>query len=274
MMNFLIQYEHIIRPSVFIGLFVILAMAESRRPLANRKNTRKTQWATNLSLAVINTLCLKLLIPVLAVGAALFAKEHHLGLFNLWQLPSLITIIASLLLLDFIIYWQHLIFHKVPLLWKLHRVHHTEIGLDVSSAVRFHPLEMLLSMFIKMLFIILLGVPIEAVILFEVLLNALALFNHSNLKLPRSLDNMLRVLIVTPEVHWIHHSPIAKETNSNYGFNLIIWDKLFSTYCQQPTHQYSKMQQGLNQFGLQKSMPLMTLLMSPFVTIKKIKGDQ
>jgi sterol desaturase/sphingolipid hydroxylase (fatty acid hydroxylase superfamily) len=263
-MDFLISYQHIFRPAAFIGLFVLFAFAEFRSPLSQRKTSRPLQWFTNLALAIINSLLLKLLMPILAVGVAVYAKEHQLGLFNLIQLPDAMSFILALLLLDLIIYCQHVLFHNVPLLWRLHRMHHTEIGLDVSSALRFHPIEILLSMFIKMAFVLILGAPVAAVIVFEILLNGLAMFNHSNLKLPKKVDRLLRKIVVTPEVHWIHHSPIVKETNSNYGFNLIIWDKVFATYISQPSVEHSKMQQGLPQFGLQKSLTFSELLLLPF----------
>lgn len=268
-MEFIISHQHILRPALFITLFIILGIAEFYIPLSRRKVPRLKQWSTNLSIAIINSLCLKIIIPVLAVGAALYANEYQLGIFNQLQLPYYFVFILSLLLLDLTIYLQHVLFHKVPSLWALHRMHHTEIGLDVSSAVRFHPLEMLLSMLIKMSFIIILGAPVEAVIIFEMLLNALALFNHSNIKLPSSVDKLLRKFIVTPEVHWIHHSPDANETNSNYGFNLIIWDKLFSTYINKPNIEYAQMQQGLRQFGLTRSLTLFELLTLPFMGSSK-----
>ncbi|MCP4323146.1 MAG: sterol desaturase family protein [Alteromonadales bacterium] len=207
--------------------------------------------------------------PLLPVGIALYANEHKIGLFNQLDLPYLLVFTLSLLLLDLLIYSQHLLFHKVPFLWGLHRMHHTEIGLDVSTAVRFHPIEMIISMLIKMSFVLLMGMPIEVVIVFEILLNGFALFNHSNLKLPATLDKFLRKLIVTPEVHWIHHSPIKQETNSNYGFNLIIWDKIFSTYIEKPCLGYQQMQQGLHEFGLNKSLTLPQLLIEPFTNFKK-----
>ncbi|GLS92405.1 sterol desaturase [Psychromonas marina] len=268
-MEFLINYQHILRPSLFIVLFALFAYAEFYSPLSRRRTSRPQQWSTNLGLAVINSLFIKLIIPLLAVGVALYTHEHQLGLFNYIDanyvsLPYALVFLISLLILDLIIYCQHVLFHNVPLLWRLHRVHHTEIGLDVSSALRFHPVEILLSMLIKMSFVFLLGVPVAAVIVFEMLLNALALFNHSNLKLPKEVDKQLRKVIVTPEVHWIHHSPIVKETNSNYGFNLIIWDKLFSTYISTPRTEYQNMSQGLYQFGLQKSLSFKELLILPF----------
>lgn len=263
-MNLLIEFEPIIRPGIFLGLLVLLASAEFLCPLAQRKCKRAHQWMINLSIVLIDSLTLKLIFPILAVGVAQYATDYSLGLFNLIELPFPVTLLISLLMLDLLIYGQHVMMHKVPLFWRLHRVHHTELGLDVTSAVRFHPIEIIISMLIKMAFVLLMGIPVVAVIIFEVLLNSLALFNHSNLKLPKSVDTFLRILIVTPEIHWIHHSERVKETNSNYGFNLIIWDKLFSTYTARPTVDYPQMQQGLREFGLKVPLSLYQLLILPF----------
>ncbi|MCW8995058.1 MAG: sterol desaturase family protein [Psychromonas sp.] len=270
-MNLLIEYESIIRTALFLTLFFSLAAAEFFFPLAKRKCARIRQWTVNFTLVVIDNITIHLLLPLLAVGVAQYAAEYSLGIFNIINIPSWAAISLSLLLLDLLIYGQHLIMHQIPLLWRLHRIHHTELGLDVSSAVRFHPLEIMLSMLIKMLFVLLLGIPVVAVIIFEVLLNALALFNHSNLKLNKSLDSYLRKCIVTPEVHWIHHSQRVKETNSNYGFNLIIWDKLFATYTEQPSVDYPQLQQGLRDFAAQGPLSLYQLLMLPF---KKARSKQ
>lgn len=268
-MNSIIEYEYIIRPGLFVGLLIILVCAEFVFPLAKRKCTRVRQWLVNLAMAIIDTVALKLLFPLLAVGVAHHASEHSMGALNVLELPSFVSIILSLLMLDMLIYCQHVFMHKIPLLWKLHRVHHTEIGLDVTSAVRFHPIEMIISMLIKMLFVLLLGVPVVAVIIFEALLNALALFNHSNIKLSVGLERFLRRIIVTPEIHWIHHSERAEEANSNYGFNLIVWDKIFSTYTDKPVLDYPEMEQGLREFGLKESLSLSELLALPFQGGKK-----
>ena len=264
-MDLFIDHQEMLRAMFFLLIFCVLAVAEFLFPLSKRKSPRRLQWAINLSLSVINTLCVKIAVPLLAVGAAEYASVHAIGLFNIFEFPILLSFFLSLLLLDLIIYGQHVLFHHVPVLWKLHRMHHTEIGLDVSSALRFHPIEMILSMLIKVAFVLLLGVPVVAVIIFELLLNSLALFNHSNLKLPASVDKLLRKLIVTPEVHWIHHSYKVRETNSNFGFNLIIWDKLFATYIATPSSDYPEMQQGLSEFGLKKSLSLYALLRIPFI---------
>lgn len=261
--NLVINYEAIIRLAVFVGFFVVLAMFEMTTPLVKRKTQRALQWSVNLSLAVINGVCLRFTMPLLAVGVAAYANSNDLGLFNYWNLPPLLALIISLVLMDLLLYGQHVLMHKVPLLWRLHAVHHSEQGLDVTTAVRFHPIEIIISMLIKMLVVLLLGVPVLAVIVFEILLNAMAMFNHSNIKLPAKLDRLLRWFIVTPAVHWIHHSVKHDECNSNFGFNLIIWDKWFLTYKSKPSQDYSIMQQGIPQ-SLIESMTLWQLLWLPF----------
>lgn len=263
-MDIIIEYENLIRPGIFIGLLVILAIFEFFIPLAERKIKRPLQWFTNLTITLVNTAALRLMVPLLAVGVAQFAATNEIGLFNLFDLNIYLVMILSLLSLDLLIYGQHIMVHKIPLLWRLHRMHHTEICLDVTSAVRFHPIEIIISMLIKMAFVFLMGIPVVAVILFEIILNGLALFNHSNIKLPAIMEKFLRIFIITPEIHWIHHSQIVSETNSNYGFNLCIWDKIFSTYNDRPALSYDKMEQGLSEFGLEKSLSLSELLISPF----------
>tara|TARA_R110001583_G_scaffold16561_17_gene67923 strand:+ start:25060 stop:25878 length:819 start_codon:yes stop_codon:yes gene_type:complete len=268
-MNTLIENEQTIRPILFISLLVIFSLAEYAFPLAKRKASIMRQWSTNLALVIFSSLLLKISLPILAVGSAQWAQSKGIGLFNYLEFFShenmtIFTFVLAILLMDFIIYWQHVLMHNVPLLWRMHQVHHTEAGLDVSSAIRFHPLEMFFSMLIKMMFIILLGVPVVAVIVFEIVLNAMALFNHSNIKLPKKLDRLLRKVIVTPEVHWVHHSQIVRETNSNYGFNLIIWDKLFSTYISKPKQDYDVLLQGLKQFNGQQPLNIINLLLIPF----------
>lgn len=268
-MNLLIDNEQTIRPIVFIALLVIFAIAEYSFPLAKRQSSHLRQWSTNIGLVIISSLLLKISLPLLAVGAAQWSHSNGVGLINSVEFFSggyvaMIIIFASVVLMDFIIYWQHVLMHNIPLLWRMHQVHHCEAGLDVSSAVRFHPFEMLFSMLVKIAFIVMLGIPVVAVILFEIILNAMALFNHSNIKLPQRLDKYLRKLVVTPEVHWIHHSQIVRETNSNYGFNLIIWDKLFGSYIDKPKQDYKELQQGLSQYNHQQPFTIISLLMLPF----------
>ncbi len=263
-MDFLLENEQSFRLGVFLGLLTILALAEFISPLAKRQVSRPYQWFTNISIVVIDSLTLRLMVPMLAVGVAHYANETNIGLFNIIEINQWTTFILSLLLLDILIYGQHVVMHKVPLLWRLHRMHHSELGLDVTSAVRFHPIEIIVSMLIKMAFVLIMGIPVAAVIVFETLLNGLALFNHSNLKLPRTLERFLRLFIITPEVHWIHHSEVDRETNSNFGFNLSIWDRIFGTYLDKPTLKHNEMRQGLREFGFKKPLNIIELVVSPF----------
>ncbi len=273
-MDFLINNEQTIRLSVFIGLLVLLAVAELIAPLASRQISRAKQWVTNISIVIVDTITLRILFPILAVGVASYARENGIGLFNLITVNYWVSFVLSLLLLDVLIYAQHVMMHKVPMLWRLHRMHHTELGLDVTSAIRFHPIEIVISMLIKMLFVLIMGIPVAAVIVFEILLNGLALFNHSNLKLPRWMETILRRIIITPELHWIHHSEIVRETNSNFGFNLCIWDKIFSTYLDKPTFDYPQMRQGLPEFGYEKPLNFIELIISPFQKYPKIEDKK
>ncbi|MDG1707465.1 MAG: sterol desaturase family protein [Emcibacteraceae bacterium] len=268
-MDTLIENERNIRLGVFLSLLILFGVLEFIIPLAKRRARRWSQWFNNISITLINTVIMRLLLPVMAVGISQYAATNEYGLFNLINIGLWPAFILSLLMLDMLIYGQHVMMHNVPLLWRLHRMHHTELGLDVTSAVRFHPIEILISMLIKMAFVLIMGIPAAAIIFFEVILNGLALFNHSNIKLPAFLERQLRKIFITPEIHWIHHSEIQNETNSNYGFNLVFWDKLFGTYIDKPTLDYPQMQQGLNEFGLEKPLSLAQLLISPFKDYKK-----
>ena len=263
-MDFLIENEQVIRVSVFISLLLMLGGAELIAPLAKRQMSRPSQWFTNLSIVLLDNLTLKYLFPLLAVGVAELSAKTGVGLFNALNLNFWLEFGLALFFLDFLMYGQHVLMHKVPILWRLHRMHHSEISLDVSSAVRFHPIEIIFSMLFKMGFILMLGISVEAVIVFEILLNGLALFNHSNLKLSRPFETILRKIIVTPEIHWIHHSEVVQETKGNFGFNLIFWDKIFGTYIDKPTLNYDVMQQGLSEFGFARSLSLTELIVSPF----------
>jgi sterol desaturase/sphingolipid hydroxylase (fatty acid hydroxylase superfamily) len=213
-----------------------------RRPLTVAKPAR---WLNNLGLVALNTLVLRLLFPAAAVGMAVYAAEHQWGLFNLLPLPVPLALILSIVLLDLVIWTQHLVVHKFPLLWKLHRVHHADLDYDLTTGARFHPLEILLSMLIKFAAILVIGPPVVAVVIFEVLLNATAMFNHGNVRLPLRLDRWLRLVLVTPDMHRVHHSVEDDETNSNFGFNLSIWDRLFGTYRDQPRAGHEGMTIGI-----------------------------
>lgn len=263
-MNFLVEHEQGIRVGVFLGILILLSGLEFMIPLAKRRISRPNQWFTNLSIVLLDNLTLKIVFPLLAAGVAKYAHENGYGLFNIISTPYWISFILSLIFLDLLIYTQHVMMHKIPLLWRFHRMHHSELGLDATSALRFHPIEIVISMLIKMSFILIMGIPVAAVILFEILLNGLALFNHSNIKLPDIIEKALRQIVITPEVHWIHHSELPFETNSNYGFNLSLWDRLFSTYIDKPTQDYKELRQGLREFGFNEPLNIAELLISPF----------
>ncbi len=240
--------EAIIRLIVFLGLFAVFAAAEALAPRRQRTCARKPRWWTNLSIAVSNTITLRVMafgLPLLAVGAAIDAGQNGMGVFNNLNWPVWLELILSVLVLDFAIWLQHLITHKVPILWRLHRVHHADRDMDVTTAIRFHPVEIALSMLLKIGLIYILGPDVLAVILFEILLNGTAMFNHANLKLPLAVDTVLRRVLVTPDMHRVHHSIHRKEHDSNYGFALSVWDRLMGTYVAQPGDGHEDMGIGL-----------------------------
>ncbi|MEM1074602.1 MAG: sterol desaturase family protein [Pseudomonadota bacterium] len=242
------EHEALIRLAVFLGLFVVLATLEAVAPRRTRRQPRKTRWITNWSVTVVNTITLRALafaLPLLAVGAALDAETQGWGLFNALELPLWLEVIAVVLILDFAIWLQHLVTHKVPVLWRLHRVHHADVDMDVTTAIRFHPVEIALSMLLKIGLVYLLGPAAIAVVLFEIILNGTAMFNHSNLALPRGLDRVVRSVLVTPDMHRVHHSVHRSEHDSNYGFSLSLWDRLFGTYIAAPKDGHDDMVVGL-----------------------------
>ena len=242
------ENDILIRFAVFLGLFAVFAMAEALLPRRPRALSRLGRWQTNLVITILNTLTLRLMavvLPLLAIGAALDAQAQGWGLFNALNWPGWLELIISVLILDLAIWAQHLITHKVPLLWRLHRVHHADRDMDVTTALRFHPVEIVLSMLLKIGLVYLLGPSALAVLVFEVLLNGTALFNHSNLKLPLALDAVLRRVLVTPDMHRVHHSVHRHEHDSNYGFALSIWDRIFGTYVAQPEQGHDQMTVGL-----------------------------
>lgn len=242
------ENEAIIRIVVFLALFAVFAVAETRAPRRPQTCQKKQRWITNLSITVLNTLTLRALavgFPLLAVGAAIDAGNTGAGLFNRLDWPGWLEPVLCVLILDFAIWFQHLLTHKIPILWRLHRVHHADRDMDVTTAIRFHPIEIALSMVLKIGLIYVLGPGVLAVILFEILLNGTALFNHSNLKLPLAVDAVLRRVLVTPDMHRVHHSVLRKEHDSNYGFALSIWDRLLGTYVAQPGAGHANMDVGL-----------------------------
>jgi sterol desaturase/sphingolipid hydroxylase (fatty acid hydroxylase superfamily) len=242
------ENEALIRLGVFLSLFAVLATLEALAPRRPRSQPRSTRWVTNWSVTVINTLTLRLMafaLPLLAVGAAIDADTQGWGLFNTLTLPLWLEVAVVVLIFDFAIWLQHLITHKVPVLWRLHRVHHADVDMDVTTAIRFHPVEIALSMLLKIGLVYLLGPAAIAIVIFEIILNGTAMFNHSNLALPAWLDSIVRKVLVTPDMHRVHHSVQRSEHDSNYGFSLSIWDQLFGTYIAQPKGGHEAMQVGL-----------------------------
>lgn len=264
MAAFLSEYEPILRFSFFLGLLTAMGLWETVAARRTLNHGRWRRWATNIGLSVLNSLVLRLALPVLAVGAAVWAQETGTGLFNRLALPDLLASVLCFLALDLLIYGQHALFHHVPFFWRLHRVHHADPDFDVTTGIRFHPIEILLSMGIKLAFVVALGISPAVVIVFEIVLNATSLFNHGNVRLPDKLDRALRQIMVTPDMHRVHHSVIRSETDSNFGFNLSIWDRIFGTYCAQPLHGHIGMEIGLPEYRGEAPTHLGWSLMNPF----------
>ncbi|QGX97121.1 sterol desaturase family protein [Roseovarius faecimaris] len=242
------ENETLIRLGVFLGLFALFAVIEALAPRRIRTQPRQTRWLTNWAIVILDTLTLRLMavaLPLLAVGAAIDAQAQGWGLMNALDLPLWGAVILTVLIFDFAIWAQHLITHKIPLLWRIHRVHHADRDIDVTTAIRFHPVEIALSMILKIGLVYLLGPPALGIILFEIILNGTAMFNHANIRLPLWLDAVLRRLLVTPDMHRVHHSVHRHEHDSNYGFALSIWDRLFGTYIAQPEGGHDRMTIGL-----------------------------
>jgi len=237
--------EALIRGGVFAGVLILMALLEMFIPRRRLRLSRIERWPANLGIVAFNALLMRLLIPMGAMGVAAWTEMHDAGLLHALPLPDGAKVFLAVVLLDLAIYAQHVLFHAVPVLWRLHMVHHADRDIDVSTGLRFHPIEILLSMAIKMAVILALGASPLAVLIFEVLLNGMAMFNHGNVRLPLRLDGTLRLLLVTPDMHRVHHSVIRRETNSNYGFNLSCWDRLFHTYRAQPEHGHEGMTIGL-----------------------------
>ena len=246
--NFVLDYEAWLRLGSFGAIFVVMLLWELSAPRRRLALGRGARWANNLGLLLLNTLVLRLLFPAAAVGLALSAEAGGYGLFNSLAWPAWIEVVAAVLILDFAIYLQHVAMHKVPLLWRLHRVHHADLDFDLTTGTRFHTLEIILSMLIKWGLILALGPAVLAVLIFEVVLNGMAVFNHANVSLPRAVEPVVRALFVTPDMHRVHHSAIRAETDSNYGFNLSLWDRLCKTYTDQPRLGHENMTIGIDGF--------------------------
>lgn len=256
--------EPILRLAAFFGVFAVLAVWEALTPRRARSQSRRERWPINLGLSVLNTLVLRVAFPAAAVGAALWATETGWGLFNVLAAPGWLAIGASILVLDLAVYGQHRLSHAVPWLWRVHRLHHIDLDVDVTTAGRFHPVEMVLSMLWKIAVVVALGAPAVAVLAFEVLLNAAAMFSHSQIKLPQAVDRPLRLLLVTPDMHRVHHSIHRDEIDSNYSFLLSVWDRLFGSYRDQPRDGHETMVLGVQGQSSARARSFIGLLLGPF----------
>ncbi len=265
MLQSILSAEPTIRLVVFLGVLAAMALWEVAAPRRRREIPRVIRWANNLALVIVDTVILRLTFPILAVGLAIMAEARGWGLLNNIDAPLWFAVVVSMLLLDFAIYLQHIMFHAVPGLWRLHRMHHADLDFDATTGLRFHPAEILISMGIKLVVVAGLGPPAIAVLLFEVILNATALFNHANIDLPRRVDRVLRWILVTPDMHRVHHSVDPRETNSNYGFNLPWWDRLLGTYIAQPAKGHEGMEIGIEQFRTTRDLWLDRLLIQPVI---------
>lgn len=260
---FVIDHEVSIRLGFFFAILAVMALWEvlaPKRPLTTSKNAR---WFTNLTITFGNAAILRVVFPISAAGVAIWAQGRGWGLLNAVPVGEGLAGVASVLLLDMLIYGQHAVFHHIPLFWRLHKMHHTDLDLDVSSGARFHPVEIILSMVIKMLAIVALGPPAWAVIVFEVVLNGTSMFNHSNVRMPLGLDRVLRLLVVTPDMHRVHHSVVIRETNSNFGFNFPWWDRIFRTYRSQPAAGHDRMKIGLANYRKPEELNVLRLIVMP-----------
>jgi sterol desaturase/sphingolipid hydroxylase (fatty acid hydroxylase superfamily) len=252
------------RIGFFLGILVIMGVLEKIFPRRVRLLSQTVRWFNNLGLVVLNSVLMRLIIPVSLIWFADYLVNNQWGLFNIVDVPFWVGFVATIIIMDLAIYFQHRLFHMVPLFWRLHRLHHADLDYDVTTGLRFHPIEILLSMAIKFALVAVLGAPGLAVVVFEIILNGMAVFNHANAKLPLGLDRVLRLIFVTPDVHRVHHSTIPAEFNMNFGFNLSLWDRLFGTYKAQPDQGHEGMTIGLNQFRGPTEHHLHNMLSQPF----------
>ena len=255
--------EPLIRLGVFAAVLTVLVVGEMLAPRRSLAVGRWRRWPGNVGVVVISTVLIRIVFPTAAVGLALVAEANGWGLLNLVAVPDWLAILVAIVVLDLIIYAQHRLFHAVPMLWRLHRMHHADLEIDVTTGVRFHPVEILLSMLIKLGAVAVLGAPALGVMIFEILLNATSLFNHSNIRLPAAVDGGLRRIVVTPDMHRVHHSIVARETDSNFGFNLAWWDRLLGTYRAQPAAGHAAMTIGLARFRDPSELRLDRMLLQP-----------
>ena len=260
----LVANELLIRLAAFAGIFAVMAAWEILAPRRDQKLGRRTRWSGNIGIVIVDAVLVRLVFPITAVGLALVAEARGWGLFYVLDLPTWVSVPLAVMALDLAVYLQHVLFHAIPTLWRLHRMHHADLELDVTTGTRFHPIEIILSMGIKLGAVSAMGVPAVAVLAFEVLLNATSIFNHSNVRIPAWVDRGLRWIVVTPDMHRVHHCILAPETNSNFGFNLPWWDRLFGTYRDQPAAGHLGMTIGIEQFREPAEQRLGCMLTQPF----------
>jgi sterol desaturase/sphingolipid hydroxylase (fatty acid hydroxylase superfamily) len=257
-------HEPLIRLGAFIIIFLAMALWETLWPRRQQAFARRARWPHNIGLLLVDVAVLHVVAPSTAIALALAGELHGWGLVNALALPSWIAIPLAVVLLDLTIYFQHVMFHAVPTLWRLHRVHHTDLDFDVTTGTRFHPIEILISTGIKCAAVAAIGAPASAVLAFELLLNGTAMFNHANARLPQAVDQLLRWIVVTPDMHRVHHSVVYNETNSNFGFNLPWWDRIFGTYRARPAAGHQAMTIGVDAFRTREDLRLDRLLVQPF----------
>lgn len=255
-----------LRLGIFFGMLIAIMLFEKLRPKRILKIARNTRWIRNLLLVALNSIAVRILLPFTAASVAVYAEQNHIGILYYLSdyIPPIVVLVISVILLDLLIYIQHVVFHYVPELWSLHKVHHIDQEIDVTTGLRFHPVEIILSTLLKCTAVLALGTPFIAVLVFEILLNATAMFNHGNIRLPSKFDKWIRLVIVTPDMHRVHHSVIRNETNSNFGFNLPWWDRLFGTYHAQPIKGHLNMEIGLEEYRDVDRSGLLKLLIIPF----------
>jgi sterol desaturase/sphingolipid hydroxylase (fatty acid hydroxylase superfamily) len=259
-----LPYEPAVRLGFFGGILLLMALWEVLSPRRPLTTSKKSRWFANLGVVFLDTVAVRLIFPITATALALTGEKESWGILSRISLPFGVKVLLGVVALDFVIYLQHAMFHGLPAFFRLHMMHHTDLDFDVTTGVRFHPLEILLSMGIKMAAIAAFGAPALAVLIFEVLLNGTSMFNHGNVRLPGRIDRWLRLLVVTPEMHRVHHSVIIRETNSNFGFNFPWWDRLLGTYRPQPAAGHEGMTIGLSHFRDARQLTLFSLLVQPF----------
>lgn len=264
MREWFLENEPILRLGTFLGILAVMALWEIVAARRDLDHPRRIRWFANLGLAVVDSFFVRLLFPAAALGIAMMAEQRGWGLLNQFDVPYAVSFIGSIILLDLAIYLQHILFHAVPLLWRFHMVHHADQDFDFTTGIRFHPVEILLSIVIKFSVVVALGPPPESVFLFAVILNATSMFNHGNVRIPLGLDRVLRWIVVTPDMHRVHHSVVVRESNSNFGFNLPWWDRIFGTYRDQPAAGHAGMKLGVEQLLTPRPRGLVAVLALPF----------